>query len=370
MYPESEGGFMMKPPAGARIVVGMSGGVDSAVAAALLKEQGYDVIGVMLRLWSDSETENRCCAPDAQLEARRIAAQLEIPFYVMDAQDAFFKAVVQPFVDGYAGGVTPNPCLNCNRQIRWKYLLSRATSLGAEYIATGHYARIQQSDDGKFELLKNQDPDKDQSYFLHVLTQDDLSRTLFPLAEYSKPEVRDFARDFGLAVAERPDSQDLCFVGYGNYRDFLRKIDPSMAKPGPIIDLDGNIRGEHHGLADYTIGQRKGVGIAGPEPYYVIKKDLGQNALIIGNKSKLGRSVFYVDEINWINGEDPPAVVEAVIRIRYKSRAVPGRISPMNNDKAKIELLEPMPDITPGQAAVFYQDKICLGGGIIRREGL
>ncbi len=360
----------MKPPAGARIVVGMSGGVDSSVGAALLKDQGYDVIGVMLRLWSDSETENRCCAPDAQLEARRIAAQLEIPFYVIDAQDAFYKAVVQPFIDGYAAGVTPNPCLNCNRQIRWQYLRSRAAALGAEYIATGHYARIQQSADGKFELLKNPDPDKDQSYFLHVLTQDDLSRTVFPLAEHTKPEVRDLAREFGLAVADRPDSQDLCFVGHGNYRDFLRKVDPSTHKPGPIIDLEGTILGEHHGLADYTIGQRKGVGVPGPEPYYVIKKDLTHNALIIGIKNTLGRKIFFVDGINWIDGEDPPALVEADIRIRYKSRAVPGRITPINNIQAKIELLETLPDITPGQAAVFYQNKICLGGGIIRREEL
>ena len=214
----------MNPPAGSRIVVGMSGGVDSSVAAALLKDQGYDVMGVMLRLWSDSDTENRCCAPDAQLEARRIAAQLNIPFYVIDAQDAFYQSVVQPFIDGYAGGITPNPCLSCNRQIRWKFLRSRAKALGAEYISTGHYARIEVSENGSYQLLKNPDLDKDQSYFLYVLTQDDLSRTVFPLADLSKPEVRHLARDYGLAVAERPDSQDLCFVGHDNYRDFQEKL--------------------------------------------------------------------------------------------------------------------------------------------------
>jgi tRNA-uridine 2-sulfurtransferase len=360
----------VRSPVGSRIVVGMSGGVDSSVAAALLKDQGYDVIGVMLRLWSDSETENRCCAPDAQLEARRIAAQLDIPFYVIDAQDAFYQAVVQPFIDGYAGGITPNPCLNCNRQIRWQFLLSKAKALGADYIATGHYARIRQSEDGAYQLLKNPDPEKDQSYFLHVLTQEDLSRTVFPLAEFSKPEVRQLAREYKLSVAERPDSQDLCFVGQENYRDFLRKIDPSLLKPGPILNPAGSVLGEHQGLADYTIGQRKGLGIAGPEPYYVVDKDLLNNALIIGSKNDLGRISFNAERINWINGETPSVPFIADIRIRYKSRAVPGRVTPLDNNLAQIDLTESLPDITPGQAAVFYQEQICLGGGIIQREVL
>ncbi len=360
----------MKPPAGSRIVVGMSGGVDSSVAAALLKDQGYDVMGVMLRLWSDSDTENRCCAPDAQLEARRIAAQLDIPFYVIDAQEPFYKAVVQPFIDSYAGGTTPNPCLNCNRQIRWKFLRSRAKALGAEYISTGHYARIEVSENGSYRLLKNPDQDKDQSYFLHILTQDDLSRTVFPLADLSKPEVRQLARDYGLAVAERPDSQDLCFVGREDYRDFLRKFDPSLLKPGPILDLDGIVLGEHQGLADYTIGQRKGLGIAGPEPYYVIEKDLVNNALVIGFKNKLGRMSFSAERVNWISGESPTDLLNADIRIRYKSKAVPGQITPHGNNLAHIELTESLPDITPGQAAVFYQEQVCLGGGIIQKEAL
>jgi len=360
---------MTIPPRGSRIVVGMSGGVDSSVAAALLTDQGYDVIGLMLRLWSEKEGENRCCAPDAQMEARRIAAQLEIPFYVIDARDAFFEVVVQPFIDGYGSGTTPNPCLNCNRHIRWQFLLSRAKALGAGVIATGHYARIRKGDDGKYQLLKNLDPEKDQSYFLHVLTQEDLKRTLFPLSEYTKPEVRDLARQLDLSVADRPDSQDLCFVGQDSYRDFLRKIDPSLVKPGPILDLKGKRLGEHSGLADYTIGQRKGLGIAGPEPYYVIDKDSITNSLIIGSKSELGRDTFDVDGINWIEGESPTGPIDADIKIRYKSRTVPGKISPHSGDQAKIELREPLPDITPGQAAVFYQGQICLGGGTIRKEG-
>jgi len=213
-------------------------------------------------------------------------------------------------------------------------------------------------------------PDKDQSYFLHVLTQEDLSRTVFPLADLSKPEVRQLAREYGLAVAERPDSQDLCFVGSTDYRDFLRKVDPSLIKPGPILDLDGTVHGEHQGLADYTIGQRKGLGIAGPEPYYVLKKDLENNALVIGFKNKLGRMHFLAENINWISGELPSDPINADIRIRYKSKAVPGKITPGSNNQAEIELTETLPDITPGQAAVFYQGQICLGGGIIRREAL
>lgn len=360
----------MKPPAGSRIVVGMSGGVDSSVAAALLKDQGYDVLGVMLRLWSDNDTENRCCAPDAQMEARRNAAYLDIPFYVIDAQNAFYQAVVQPFIDEYAVGTTPNPCLKCNRQIRWKFLRSRAKALGAGFIATGHYARIEVSENGKRVLMKNPDPDKDQSYFLHVLTQEDLSQTVFPLAELSKPEVRQLAREYGLSVAERPDSQDLCFVGQENYRDFLKKVDPSSIKPGPIQDTDGRHLGEHQGLSDYTIGQRKGLGISGPEPYYVIEKNLAENTLIIGPREELGRLNFQVKNINWISGERPANPFNADIRIRSKSKAVPGKIMPLERDQARIELAVSLPDITPGQAAVFYEEQICLGGGIIQREDI
>ncbi len=353
---------------GTRIVVGMSGGVDSSVAAALLQDQGYEVTGVMLRLWSDPGTLNRCCAPDALVEARRVAGQLEIPFYTMDAQDAFYQAVVQPFINGYAKGITPNPCLQCNRMIRWQFLLSRAQALGAEIIATGHYAKIQQSADGVYQLLMNPDPEKDQSYFLHILTQENLSRTVFPLADYSKKEVRQLARDYSLPVAERPDSQDLCFVGQGDYRNFLKQTDPSLFKPGPIRDTEGNIKGKHTGLAAYTIGQRKGLGISGVEPYYVVEKDIQENTLVIGYKNFPGRDVFFTEQNNWISGTTPETPFKAGVKIRYKSRVVPATITPLPDNQAKINLSSRLPDITPGQAAVFYQDQICLGGGIIRLE--
>ena len=353
---------------GERIVVGMSGGVDSSVAAALLLEQGYQVIGVMLRLWSNSGTVNRCCAPDAVAEARFIAGQLEIPFYVIDAREAFYQAVVVPFIDGYANGITPNPCLRCNRAVRWHFLRSRAQALGANKIATGHYARTKMGPGGTLQLLKNKDPEKDQSYFLHLLTQDDLGSTVFPLADLTKTEVRQIASEFSLAVADRPDSQDLCFVGQGNYRDFLREKIPGAAKPGPILNLEGVLLGEHTGLMDYTIGQRKGLQIAGPEPYYVIDKDLANNALVVGFKAALGRNEFMTHSVNWIAGNPPAAPFSAQIKIRYRSRPVPGLIEPIQENQARVVLEDPLSDITPGQAGVFYQDQVCLGGGTIFLE--
>ena len=358
----------MTPAERQKIVVGMSGGVDSSVAAALLKDQGYDVIGIMLRLWSDDNCENRCCAPEAQSEARRIAAQLEIPFYVIDAQQEFYDLVVEPFVAGYGSGITPNPCLSCNRQVRWQFLLSRAKAFGAELVATGHYARLSTGPDGLIQLLRNLDSEKDQSYFLHILTQDQLRQTRFPLADYTKEQVRKLARNYGLAVADRPDSQDLCFVGDRDYREFLINRNPSLFMPGKILSPSGKQLGEHSGLANYTIGQRKGLGIAGPEPYYVIDKYQEENILVIGYKDDLGKSSFSVDEINWISGIAPKDEVKAEVKIRYKSRAVPGSIKMKSDRKALVYLDESLPDITPGQAAVFYQDQVCLGGGLIQRE--
>jgi tRNA-specific 2-thiouridylase len=351
-----------------RIVVGMSGGVDSSVAAALLTKEGWQVIGVMLRLWSDPGTLNRCCAPEDVIEAQKIAGQLDIPFYVVDAKEAFYEAVVAPFIDGYASGFTPNPCLRCNQLIRWRFLRSRAKALGADKIATGHYARLKRLPDGTVQLLKNPDTEKDQSYFLHLLTQDDLRNTIFPLADLSKTTVRQLAREFSLPVADRQDSQDLCFVGQRDYRDFIRDNNPQAVNPGPILNQDGELMGEHTGLADYTIGQRKGLGIAGPEPYYVIQKDLRKNALVIGFKGALGRGEFFTHNVNWISGFPPIEPFPAEIRIRYKSRAVPGQVTPLNNHQARINLDESLPDITPGQAGVFYQGQICLGGGTISLE--
>jgi tRNA-specific 2-thiouridylase len=351
-----------------RVVIAMSGGVDSSVAAALLKEQGYEVIGMMLRLWSElgSEAYNRCCTPDDMALARRVAAQIDIPFYAIDAKDVFRDIVVDYFVAGYTQGVTPNPCLICNRRIRWEFLLNRALALGADYLATGHYARVQETKDRKIELLRGVDPNKDQSYVLHVLNQEQLSHAMFPLGEYTKPKIREMARSFDLPVAERSDSQDLCFLGNGDYREFLLRNAPEVANPGPITTREGEKLGEHQGLAFYTIGQRKGLGIAAAHPLYVLEKDSENNMLVVGPKEQLGRDELTTGQVNWISGQPPPNPVRATVKIRYKAREVEGLITRLEDGSSQIKFTQPLRDITPGQAAVFYDGEKCLGGGIIQ----
>jgi tRNA-specific 2-thiouridylase len=359
-----------------RVVVAMSGGVDSSVAAALLVQQGYEVIGMMMRLWSEpgSQAANRCCTPDAMALARRVAAQLNIPFYAIDAQQVFRDTVVQFFMDGYAQGVTPNPCLVCNRQIRWEFLLNRALAIGAQAMATGHYVRLRRGDGpgerpgepGKATILQAVDRSKDQSYVLHVLNQEQLSHALFPLGEYTKPEVRQLARDFKLPVAERSESQDLCFLGKGSYRDFLLRNVKEIENPGPILDRAGQILGEHRGMSFYTIGQRKGLGIYTAHPLYVIRKDLQRNALIIGPEADLGQQELRARQVNWISGEAPLGRTRVMVKIRYKAQEAGAVITPLEDRQVQVRFDRPLRDITPGQAAVFYDGEVCLGGGIIQ----
>lgn len=350
------------------VVVAMSGGVDSSVAAALLKRKGYRVIGVMLRLWSEAgrEDENRCCTVDALHEARYIAGQLDIPFYALDAREAFRKTVVEHFIKGYARGITPNPCLVCNRHIRWGFLFDQARSLGGEVLATGHYARLRKDSNGQIHLLKGIDPVKDQSYVLHVLNQELLARTLFPLGEYTKDEVRALAEEFELPVARRPDSQDLCFVGEDRYQDFLSRNAPEVRQKGPILSTAGEHLGEHPGLAFFTIGQRKGLGIAYTEPLYVLAKDSALNALIVGTRDEMGKNELTAGGVNWIAGAPPRDAFKAGVKIRYKSRAHTARVIPIQEDRAAVQFEKPVRDITPGQAAVFYLGEECIGGGIIQ----
>lgn len=352
-----------------RVVVAMSGGVDSSVAAALLKEQGYEVIGVMLRLWSETgvETDNRCCSPDAMAQARRVAAILNIPFYVIDAKEIFYKNVVKYFINGYVQGITPNPCLVCNLQIRWTFLLNYALNLGAYYLATGHYARCHQNEKGQYQLLRAVDYAKDQSYVLHVLDQQRLSHALFPIGEYTKSQVRELARIFRLPVADRPESQDLCFLANGDYRSFLVRNAPQVSQPGLILTRQGQVLGEHRGLAFYTIGQRKGLGVAAPYPLYVLEKDIQRNTLIVGTREELGSRELIATKINWISGEPPSSPLRAQVKIRYKAQEAWATITPLDNLSVHVLFDQPLRDITPGQAAVFYEDEICLGGGIIQQ---
>jgi tRNA-uridine 2-sulfurtransferase len=350
-----------------RIVVAMSGGVDSSVAAALLVEQGHDVIGMMLRLWSEpgKDESNRCCSPDSMALARRIASKLGIPFYVVDSREIFHATVVQSFLNGYAKGITPNPCLVCNREIRWKFLLDHARALGADYLATGHYARLVENEPGTFSLLRGIDRHKDQSYVLHILEQRHLAKALFPVGNYLKSEIRDLAVHFGLPVAKRPDSQDLCFLGGEDYREFLTRNYPDTYQPGPIINLEGAHLGEHKGLAFYTIGQRKGLGISSPQPYYVQAKDISQNALIVCYKEDLGHRILTASNVNWISGQPLQLPTRLQVKIRYKAQDAWALVTPLRDGRVEAAFELPLRDITPGQAAVFYNEDICLGGGLI-----
>jgi tRNA-specific 2-thiouridylase len=344
----------------------MSGGVDSSVAAALLVEQGYQVIGIMLRLWTEPGVNsiNRCCSPESMAQARRVSAQLGIPFYAIDAQEVFYNQVVDYFIDGYTQGITPNPCLQCNRHIRWEFLLNHALASGSEFMATGHYARLRQ-DDSRIQLLKGIDQDKDQSYVLHVLSQDQLSKAVFPLGEYTKSEVRQLARDFDLPVAERPESQDLCFIGDGDYRDFLERNSNQEANRGLILSSKGETLGTHQGLVNYTIGQRRGLGISSAIPMYVLEKDQAKNTLIVGEREKLGRDKLWAENVNWVSIDTPTVPIKAQVKIRYKSNEKSASIIPIDAETVLVKFDRNLNGITPGQAAVFYQEDICLGGGII-----
>ena len=349
-----------------KVVVAMSGGVDSSVAAALLKEQGYDVIGMMLRLWSEpgKEESNRCCTPDSMAQARRVAARLDIPFYVIDAKDVFHKTVVQYFLDGYARGETPNPCLICNRQIRWTFLLDHALALGADFMATGHYVR-KQTVEGGHQLLRAVDRSKDQAYVLHVLNQEKLARALFPIGDYPKPEIRTIAEKFGLPTASRKDSQDLCFLAGEDYRNFLKRNAAEMLQPGEILTRDGRSVGEHTGLANYTIGQRKGLGLASLVPFYVLGKDSATNSLIVGTQEELGSQQLTARDVNWLSGETPSEPFRAEVKIRYSAKEAEALVIPVEGNQVQVRFDAPQRDITSGQAAVFFQDAIMLGGGII-----
>ncbi|HEY7094023.1 MAG TPA: tRNA 2-thiouridine(34) synthase MnmA [Ktedonobacterales bacterium] len=366
-----------------RVVVGMSGGVDSSVAAALLKEQGYDVVGIMLRLWSEPpvydkdgealSTENKCCSLESVSDARRVANQLDIPFYIVNVEEPFRETIVDYFYDEYAAGRTPNPCLRCNRQIRFTLLLERALALGADYLATGHYVRV--DDDprtGLRRLRRAVDASKDQSYVLHVLSQWQLQHALFPLGEYTKSAVRTMAAERGLPVATKAESQEICFVAANDYRGFMRRYAGETGKAAPlageIVDEAGVKRGTHKGLAYYTIGQRKGLGISARKPLHVLKLDAARNAVVVGPATALDRREFTVRETTWPSGAAPTEPVEVMVKVRYKATPAPGVVTPLPDGRASVTLSEPLRAITPGQAAVFYAgengDEV-LGGGLI-----
>jgi len=359
---------------GERVVVGMSGGVDSSVAAALLKEQGYDVIGVTLNLspriegveaW---ERDDSCCGLSAVEDARRVADRLGIPHYVLNFRDIFAEKVIANFLEEYRRGRTPNPCIRCNDHIKFGTVLLKARALQADLVATGHYARITTDPEtGRRLLCKARDLQKDQSYVLYVLTQEELRRTIFPLGEMTKQETRELARRLGLPVANKPESQEICFVSERRYSDFLLKLAPDIARPGPIVDLDGRVLGEHRGIAFYTIGQRRGLGITSRETLYVIDLDAETGTVVVGPEEALYDRVLEADEVNMVSVPEirEPRRVQA--RIRYRMPDADAWVSQPTPDTLRIEFVQPQRAITPGQAVVCYDGDIVLAGGTIRR---
>jgi tRNA-uridine 2-sulfurtransferase len=348
---------------GMRVVVAMSGGVDSSAAAALMKEAGHEVLGITLRVWSyaDSARCGSCCSPEDIDDARAVADALGIPFYVADAEELFRERVVQPFVDGYLQGRTPIPCVACNEDVKFGFLLKRARALGAK-LATGHYARIAE-EGGRLRLLRAKDSAKDQSYFLFSLGQSALQDVLFPVGELSKAEVRAVAERHGLPTSQKPESMEICFVPDGDYAGFVERV--AGAQPsGEVVNASGETLGRHGGVHRFTVGQRRGLGLSAAEPLYVERIDAARRQVVVGPAAALERARFTVLRPAWVDG--PPAADETVqVRIRHRHAGAPARVTPVDAGRVSVELLEPVRAVTPGQAAVFYRDAEVLGGGWI-----
>ena len=346
-----------------RAIVAMSGGVDSSVAAALLLEAGYRVEGLMLRMWSDNGRTDA----DYFSDAARVADKLGIPFNTLDVRQFFYERVVQEFVNVYTQGLTPNPCLACNRLIKFGMLFEYAREKRADFLATGHYAQVVYHDD--WQLRKGVDDSKDQSYVLYALDQSHLAHVLFPNGGYTKAEIRALAEKFALPVAHKPESQDICFLTNTDYREFIHSQAPEAFRPGPILDPAGVELGRHEGLHRFTVGQRKGIGISHPEPLYVLALQPERNVVVVGTRETAGRHEFPVTDLRWVAGH-PPAFgepFEVKVKIRYRSRPVRAIVSTAAGTRGIVHLEKPLRDIAPGQAAVFYHGDTCLGGGTIER---
>ena len=348
-----------------RVLVAMSGGVDSSVAAALITEAGHDVVGVTLKQWQDPDgrlpTAGCCTVADAE-DARRVAAQLDIPYYVLDYVGEFRRRVVEPWGAAYREGRTPNPCIECNRHVRFSALLERTFELDCDVLVTGHHARVAWHPAG-YRLLKGNDEAKDQSYVLHMLTQGQLARVRLPVGELTKDEVRHRAVRFGLRTATKPDSQDICFVGKGDYRDFLRRQFPDTARPGRVVDQHGDVVGSHDGVAGFTVGQRRGIGFGGGERRYVTAVDAATSTITVGARSDLLVGGCRVGDVSFIAGR-PPSSDRVEVKVRYRGSPIPATLRAVGDDWL-VRFDQPQPGVAPGQAAVFYRGEEVLGGGVI-----
>ncbi|MBK9711350.1 MAG: tRNA 2-thiouridine(34) synthase MnmA [Kouleothrix sp.] len=376
----------------AKIMVAMSGGVDSSLVAALLHEAGHDVTGVTMHLWDGDDerlAESLCCSQEMTESARRVCAQLGIPYYVFNYQREFRRHVIEYFLKEYAQGYTPNPCLACNRDLKFRALLARADALGFDYVATGHYAQIRgakdvgigasdqersdaspkpQAPSPKYELLRAIDLDKDQSYMLHMLGQSELARLMFPIGEYTKPQVRAMAAERGLASAARPESQDICFVPGGDYRNLLREEQPESLRPGPIVDTQGREIGRHQGLPLYTIGQRRGLGVAAGQPLYVTQLDSARNAVVVGPIEALARQALDATQVTFVSGAWPAEPFDCLAQIRSHAAPVAARATPGPPGQIHVDFAAPQRAVTPGQAVVLYDRDVVLGGGRISAQ--
>lgn len=350
-----------------KVLIAMSGGVDSSVSAALLKEQGYEVIGATMQIWQtkeEEERENGCCSLTAVNDARRVADKLEIPYYVLNFRDIFKKKVIEYFIKEYQAGRTPNPCIICNKEVKFEALLDKAISMGLGYIATGHYAQVEFKG-GRYLLKKSFSKTKDQTYALYNLTQAQLSKTLFPVGEYNKDKVREIADKYDLGVASKPDSQEICFVEDNDYGKFISEHTDSKMLPGDIVDTKGNVLGNHNGIFNYTVGQRKGLGIASNNPLYIVEIDIEKNQVIVGNDESTFNDRLVAKDLNWISIDAIEGDMQVDAKIRYGAKEAAATIKPLDNGKVEVVFDTPQRAITPGQAVVFYNGDYVIGGGTI-----